>query len=156
MTKRLFVLSVACVLLLACDSTKLYEKHCPVFDNYDWQKDNVVSLSNNFETAPGVCDVYVAVRHVFGFPFVKFAMQLKITQPNGDEIAEVVSVEVINKDKKYNADCSGDYCDLQQLALRGINFKEAGEYTFELQHMSPIDPLQMVMDVGVVVRKKGE
>lgn len=144
---------ISLLILMACDPGKVYEKHSPDFDNYEWKKEQVVGFTTSIEEINLNYDIYIAVRHIYGFPFKEIGVELNIKSPSGEIASIPVLVEVINENNKYYSECAGDYCDLEVLAIDHFRFMGKGKYTFSISHNNSIDPLPGVMDVGLVIRK---
>ncbi|MCF8371752.1 MAG: gliding motility lipoprotein GldH [Bacteroidales bacterium] len=153
--KRIFtiLLTTGLIGLMACDQGKVYEKHSPDFGNYEWEKKESVEFKTNIDDISLSYDIYVAVRHIYGFPYKEIELILSTVSPSGEIASVPILVNVIDENNKYLSECAGDYCDLEILAIDDFRFKEKGTQTFRISHTNPIDPLPGVMDVGLVIRK---
>ncbi len=152
--KIIFYLNLALLMFLsACDGNKVYRKFAPSFDNYQWKTSKEIEFNPTIEDPELLYNIYVAVRHIYGFPYREINVELKMITPSGKEEVFDFPVTFIDNNGKYLSDCAGDYCDREEIALQDFKFSEVGMYKFLIMHKSPVDPLPGIMDVGLIIRK---
>jgi gliding motility-associated lipoprotein GldH len=147
--KLVFLVSV--LFITACHSNRVYEEHIKNFKNYRWDKTNVIEFNPEITDSIHKHQIYLALRHVYGFQFEKMLVQLTTITPSGQIIKTPYSLNLTDENKEYKSECAGDYCDLEVLIEKDVIFSEIGTYTFQVAHLMPINPVPNVMEFGMII-----
>ncbi|MEA3445610.1 MAG: gliding motility lipoprotein GldH [Bacteroidota bacterium] len=141
------------LMFIACDKDKVFEEYGQSFSNYDWGQNQKVEFNPEIIDIETDYELFVLVRHIYGFPYKDINILIKLISPSGKKRLVTISVDIINENNKYFSDCAGDYCDRKKLIFSGFSFEEAGVYTIIFSQNNPIDPLPGIMDIGLMIRK---
>ncbi|MBL6657666.1 MAG: gliding motility lipoprotein GldH [Flavobacteriales bacterium] len=152
MIKGIYILLVA-VLLVACDSNRLYEKNISI-DNDVWSLGQIPSFE--FENTDTVSDVnlIINVRHSSIYPFSNLWLFIHTLSPSGSTHVDTLEAALSQKDGKWLGDGLGDIWDLQ-LPFKTIQLNESGTYRFKIEqamrhgNLSKIELLTGVMEIGL-------
>jgi gliding motility-associated lipoprotein GldH len=152
---KTYTLLIAALILTltACNPNRVYETHESNFSNYRWDKATVLTFKPTIEDASQTYRVYLALRHVYGFQFENFAVNLTRTSPSGIVTNKKVTFPVIGPDKKYLSVCDGDYCDLETVIEEVGDFSEVGTYVYTVQHIMSVPEVPNVMEFGLIIEK---
>lgn len=139
--------------LTACNPNRVYETHQSDFPNYRWKKSTTLTFKPTIEDASQTYRVYLALRHMYGFQFENFAVNVTRTSPSGIVTSKKVTFPVIGSDKKYLSVCDGDYCDLETVIEEVGDFSEVGTYVYTIEHMMSVPEVPNVMEFGLIIEK---
>lgn len=120
-------------------------------DQMIWMKTDTKTFTADISN-PGNYDVIILFRHVQGFPYADVAINMGVSGPGMDR-EDVYTIPVIGEDRQYLGEGSVDIWDIEYTALPAQAF-ESGEYTFTLAHEMAKDELELVMEVGIMLKKK--
>ena len=151
-------LSIAALLAIAlfssCNSNCIYKEFDKDFTSSRWPKNDVRSYSFTIP-ADGKYDLYVHFSHVYDSPLATVPLKMTISSPSHtDENLEVL-LKLRDADGAQLADCTGDYCDLEQQVF-GNRKMTAGDYVIKLANDFNFAYLPNVLGVGIEVRKSGQ
>ncbi len=140
--------------LMACNPDRVYESHQKSFPKHRWYKEKALTFEPTISDTTGKYNISVALRHVYGFQHPAMKVRLTVITPSGNENTETYTFPVFGKESQYRSDCSGDICDLESLIIEGVSYKETGTYKYTIAHDMDVDPLQNVMEVGLIIEKQ--
>jgi len=146
----LLIIIAFALFLSACNENRVYEKHRKNFTEYNWEKSKVLEFSPTIENINAEYQIYFAFRYIYGFPQEKIDINVEITSPSG-VITNTVYTAVLRDGTNEYGVCAGDYCDLEHLLEDNYKFQETGTYTFKVSQLTNEDPLQWVMEVGLII-----
>ena len=141
-------------LLLSCN--RIYEKHYKDFPEYRWPPGLTLEYTPEITDTASRYNLYLSLRHVFGFNYRKMSVRLTTTTPSGNHTVKDYTFDVIGQDDRYLATCAGDICDLEVTVEKNLHFEEPGIYRIEVNQLTTAEPLQSVMEFGVVIIKAEE
>lgn len=151
MKKVLFFLLPA-LLLISCDSSKVYQKFEDMPNN-TWSRDNVVTFTVDIQDIASNYDVDLAVRHTSYYPWANLKVNLTSVYPSGEERTRDYEFFVRNTDSSFKGEGAGDIWDINFEWLSDISFPEKGTYTFKVQNIMPLVETADIMQIGLIVRK---
>lgn len=147
------IVLIATVTLTACNPNRVYETHLKDFPKYRWNKEKVLEYTPEIADTTATYRVYLELRHVYGFQFKTMKAKVTSISPSGESTTKSYEFPVFGADKQYLSDCSEDLCDLQTVVEESIRFKEAGKYTYKIEHEMGVDDLPNVMEFGLIIEK---
>lgn len=148
----LLIILAFALFFTSCNPNRIYEKHRKNFTDYHWNKTNVLEFSPVIEDTDAEYQIYIAFRHIYGFQNDAIDLNVEVTTPSGEVSNNIYTITVKNGNE-YLGDCAGDYCDLEQIIQDNYKFSEAGTYTYKISQVTNEDPLQWVMEVGLIIDK---
>ncbi|MBN2776901.1 MAG: hypothetical protein JXR36_04635 [Bacteroidales bacterium] len=140
------------ILLSSCNPNRIYEKHRKNFTDYKWNKTNVLEFSPVIDDIDAEYQIHIAFRHIYGFQNDAIDLNVEVTTPSGDVSNNIYTINV-RSGNEYFGECAGDYCDLEQIIQNNYKFPETGTYKYKITQVTNDDPLQWVMEVGLIVDK---
>lgn len=122
-------------------------------DDWTWNKSDIQHFDAEI-SKPGNYDVYVILRHIHGFPYADVNLNLKINGTNAS-YDQSFTIPVINSDKEYLGEGSGDMWDIEFQTLENEPF-DPGTYSVDIQHEMLKEDLQLMMEVGILFKASEE
>ena len=155
MTKLLSTVFLALALLTitACNPNRVFESRSSDFPDYRWYKNVPVGFTVSIEDTVSEHKLYATLRHVYGYQFTTMEISLEVTPPSGQSTLKPYTLQVMDDDGKYLADCSGDLCDLEMLLEEHVVFTEPGDWKFEITCNMDLPYVPNVMEFGVIIDK---
>ncbi len=147
-------LALVAITLTSCDPNIVFEEHDKNFPKYRWQQENVLTFNPVIEDTSAQYNVYLELRHVYGFQFEEMKTLVVRTSPGNNVEVYTYSFPLFDANKEYLSECAEDICDRRVMVEEGITFPEKGTYRFEMTHQMPADPVPNVMEFGLVIEKQ--
>ena len=123
------------------------------FKQFTWNKSDVRTFEGEVSKS-GNYDVYVLFRHVQGFPYQDMSLHMKF-ETSDTNLSQEVIIPVVGDDGEYLGEGSVDIWDIEHLVYPAIPL-QAGKCTFTIAHTMDREDLQLVMEVGVMVKHVNE
>ena len=152
-TESIFVLlSMAMFLLTSCSNQKVFEEYNK-FDNFSWNRFDIVKFEVDFENTETDYDIYINIRHLPEYPYTFFNFNFTINTPSGEMRTSDYEIDLFNKKGERLSECLGDYCDLKIPLRNGFRFSEPGTAIFEIENRMTKLETPGVMEVGLIIEK---
>lgn len=100
----------------------------------------------------GYYDLFFSMRYSTGYPFKQIKIQIAQKQPDGTELFKDAEIQIVNDKNEYLGEVTGQFWDIEEL-ISEKTLLDAGKYTFEISHTMNNNPVVLVIDVGLVIRK---
>ena len=100
----------------------------------------------------GNYDLFFALRHSSGYPFRNIGVKFVQITPDGKELSKEIDFLVVNENDEYKGEVIGQLWDIEELFSEKTPLKK-GKYTFKISHIMNSDPVILVIDIGMVIRK---
>lgn len=143
------------ITLLNCGSkNKIYSKHKELSPQMEWLKKDVKTFDISIQNTEETYDLSLSFRYVEGFPYKSMKVNVIETSPAGKEISKEYNLKVRDESGEYIGEPALDIWDSQHLIESGKKYAEKGKYTYTIEHVMPKDPVQMVMEIGIILDKK--
>lgn len=136
----------------SCDKALIFEKNQDIPEE-GWKKDNIIKLDVDIKDPSTPANFYINVRNADGYPFQNLYLFIKTTFPNGKMSNDTLECVLADEKGKWLGSGLGDIYDNQILFKRNVRFPLAGTYKFEIQHGMRVDPVLLIMDVGLRIAK---
>lgn len=100
----------------------------------------------------GNYDLYFAMRHSTGYPFTSIKILVLQINPEGEEFTKDSEFSVADETGQYTGEVTGQLWDIEELFSENTPLKK-GKYTFKINHNMNSDPVILVIDVGLLIKK---
>ena len=100
----------------------------------------------------GNYDLYFAMRHSTGYPFTSIKISVEQITPEGEEYNKNAEFSVADENGQYIGEVTGQLWDIEELFSENTPLKK-GKYTFKISHNMNSDPVILVIDVGLLIKK---
>lgn len=150
--KKMFLILVPFIVLISCDSSKVYQKFTDMPDN-KWARENVVTFEVPIEDTTSAYDVEIAVRHTSYYTWANLMVNLTSVYPSGEERTKDYEIFLRSTDGSFKGEGAGDIWDLNYEAIKQVTFPEKGTYIFKVQNIMPTMETADIMQIGLIVKK---
>lgn len=141
------------ILLLACESDRLYEKN-QEFSNRIWHVDSIPEFQFEIPSDTKEYNIYLNIRNTLSYPYQNIYIQYHLE----DTLDQNLESELLNHqlfDAKSGAPFGeggvGDIYDNRFILLENYRFPEEGAYRIRLQQYMRRDSLPEIIAVGIRV-----
>lgn len=143
---------VALLSFTACTpSNILFEEHKQLSPELEWKKEDARTFEVAVTDDSKAYDVKLAFRYATGFQFKNVKLNVIETTPSGETKTHAVTITVVNEKGDYIGEPGLDIWDSTHPFLNNVNFSQTGTYSYTIQHDMPQDPLQLAMEIGLIV-----
>lgn len=149
---RKLTIAFLCIFALAsCGKDIVYDEFTRNFDQNRWAKSDVKSFEFTLKDSTASYDLDVEFSHVAGFQFGNIPVQIELTSPDSQVIVEHMIIQIKDATGRDRGDCTGDYCDLSQMAFTGRQMV-AGKYKIRISNEFDNAYLPNVIGLGITLK----
>jgi gliding motility-associated lipoprotein GldH len=98
-------------------------------------------------------DFYVNVRQATGYPYSNLFIELSTQYPDKKVQKDTLECILANERGEWLGDGAGDLWDNKILFKKNLKFPYKGKYTFTFTQGMRLDPLPLILDVGMCIEK---
>jgi gliding motility-associated lipoprotein GldH len=150
--KRALYFLLPALLLLACDSSKIYQRYEDLPGNV-WTRDKEITFTVDIQDVNPSYDVMLAVRHSSYYTWANLKLQLTCIYPSGETRTSDQEFLLRNADGSFRGEGAGDLWDIEFPWYEKVKFTEKGTYTFKVNNAMPRLETEDIMQIGLIVRK---
>lgn len=103
----------------------------------------------------GNYDLIFAMRYSTGYPFTSLKINIKQITPESKTLEKDAEFSITDKNGKYIGDVTGQLWDIENVFSENT-FLKKGKYSFKIKHNMNNNPVILVIDIGLIVRKHRE
>lgn len=145
--KFLLMLSLPIFLFSCSDTYNEYEK----VEEMQWYKKDVKTFELSIPE-DGNYDLFFGMRHLSGYPFTSIKIEIAQITPDKKELIKEAEFSVADEEGNYIGEVTGQLWDIENLFSENTPLAK-GKYTFKISHAMNSNPVILVIDVGLIVRK---
>lgn len=150
--KESFTLLLLSLLLFGCyPEGRVFTEHKELSPDFEWLRDDTRTFEVPIEDSGIAYDLSLSFRYVNGYPFKSAKVKVTETSPSGEVSVDEHVLTVRKDDGSYIGEAGYDIWDSQHLIVPNKKYPESGTYTYEIEHAMKDDPLNYVMEIGVVL-----
>jgi gliding motility-associated lipoprotein GldH len=147
------------LVLSACNNNVVYSEYKNIDVDKGWAVKDKITLEADIEDTESRHDVYINVRNADSYQFRNLFVFLHTTYPDGKMSTD--TLECILSDERGNwlGKGAGDLWDNTIPFKKNTQFKQKGKYKFTFEQAmrygsaAVIDPLPMILDIGITIEK---
>lgn len=161
-TFTILSLSILTTLFCSCSNNVVYSQYERFDENKGWAKSYQPVFSYDNKDTLQLCDVYINVRNAESYPFRNLFMFLHTTDPKGIKTTDTIECVLADEKGKWLGSGLGDLYDNTIMYKKNTRFRHLGAYKFSFEQAmrygdkNVIDPLPLIMDVGLTIEKSAE
>lgn len=144
---RLFFTVLLSLILISCDSNKLYEENFAVADD-GWHHDDIKTFEFDITDTLSPLNLYINVRTSTDYSFSNLFMFLYSNYPDGYADKDTLEFILAEPSGKWLGESSGTVVENKILIFKGGRFTTPGTYKFQLEHAMRQKVLPEILDVG--------
>jgi gliding motility-associated lipoprotein GldH len=151
--KNTFIIVVISALLLlsACNKGVIFNDYTRIGETTGWARNVPIKFDIDIKDTNQLYDIYVNVRQATGYPYSNLFLQLKTNYPNKTIFADTLECILANERGEWLGDGAGDLWDNKILFKKNVKFHLLGAHTFTFTQGMRLDPLPLILDVGMTV-----
>lgn len=154
MKKIAFTLLIGLSFMSCKSNNRIFSENKELSPQMEWLKNDVRTFDISIDNTEDVYDLSLSFRYAEGFPYTTMKVNIIETSPSGKEIAKEYDLKVREESGEYIGEVALDIWDSEHLIEADKKYSEKGKYTYKIEHAMPKDPVQMVMEIGVILDKK--
>lgn len=140
------------LLFSACDSKRLYEENKEIPDGL-WAASNKIDFHFTIPDSVTYYNVFINVRNASQYAYSNLYLFLTTTYPDGTTSKDTVNCLLQDPSGKWLGQGLGDLWDNRLFFKSTVKFRKPGDYKVEYEQAMRVDPLPMIMDVGLRVER---
>jgi gliding motility-associated lipoprotein GldH len=153
-TRAILLLIIPGMLLLSsCDSKRFFEDNKAI-KNGVWNRNDLISFTVNIPDTNSRYDFYLNVRNDLAYPYSNLYFFINTRFPDGHLSRDTVECELADYAGKWLGKGIGSVKFNRFLFQKGVSFRFAGQYQFELEQAMRVTDLKGIRDIGLRIEKK--
>ncbi len=153
MNKLLLVLALTIGLIGCQPEGRVYKKHKELSKNIEWLKADTREFSVPIEDNTSAYNMSLSFRYAQGFQYQLARVKVTETSPGGKILVKEYDLKIREDNGDYIGDAGFDIWDSEHLVETGKKYAETGTYTYVMEHAMPVDPLNLAMEIGLIIDK---
>jgi gliding motility-associated lipoprotein GldH len=138
--------------LLSCQpGNRIYSKNQDLSPQLTWSRKDVKTFVIPVEEIDQEHTLRIAFRYAEGFPYESMLIQVREIAPSGEETVSPYTLTVRNKKGEYIGEPGLDIWDSEHVVDTKKKYTEKGEYTYKIEQAMTLDPVQLVMEIGMIL-----
>jgi gliding motility-associated lipoprotein GldH len=156
---RFAAAAILLVLGTACNRNVVYTEFQRFDEAAGWARNNQPTFTFDNKDTSQLYDVYINVRNAENYPFRNLFMFLHVVDPKGVKSTDTIECILADEKGKWLGSGMGDLYDNSIIYKKNTRFRHLGAYKFSYEQAmrygdkNVIDPLPLIMDVGLTVEK---
>lgn len=151
MRKLMFIFSIGLLLMAACKPDSLVNATTPI-EGGNWAFDDSRKLGVAIDDTLTPHDFFILVRHGANYPYQNLIVYFKTYYPNNTYTVDTIDCPLAEPSGRWLGRGLGDLLDNRIMFKRNVQFPQAGEYNFEIQHAMRPDTICCIHDVGLLIQ----
>ena len=148
------IIGVAITSLIACQPEgRVYIEHQDLSPEVEWLKKDVREFEVPIDDNSTTYNMSLSFRYVNGYQYQVAKVQVTEIAPSGKEAVREYELKVRKDNGEYIGEAGYDIWDSEHLIEQNRKYEETGTYTYKITHVMPTDPLNLVMEIGVILDK---
>ena len=149
----LIPLFVVAILFPACDSKRYFEENKAIFKG-SWKSEEKAHFDVQITDTLSRYDFFLNVRNSVDYPYSNLYLFIHTTNPVGKKSQDTVECQLSDYAGKWLGSGFGSIKFNRFLIQKGVNFRQKGRYTFEIEQAMRVKELKGIVDVGVRIEKE--
>jgi gliding motility-associated lipoprotein GldH len=153
--KCIFILAVAGLIFISCDSNRLYEYNKD-FNDRTWKTSDTVAFDFKITDLRQKYNIYYSVRNSIDYPYARLFVNYSLSDSLGNELVKKLTVQDLFDQKTGKPTGSsglGDIYDHRFLLLSKYEFTRTGKFFLKLEQYMRQDTLPGILAAGVRIEK---
>lgn len=139
--------------LFSCGKGKVFSEYKSIDADKGWKKEDKITFEVNIEDVASFYNAYVNVRHADAYPFRNLYVFLTTEYPDGRMEKDTLECVLADEKNHWKGEGAGDLWDNSILLQSNMRFPAPGKYKFTYEHGMRIDPVPLILDMGLTIEK---
>lgn len=150
--KRVFVLALFSIYLIACNKIDVFEKNVAIKD-HEWKSGFTPALTFDILDTTSAYNLYIVLRHSDAYDFNNIWLKCTVIFPDSSKKSQQYNLPLATNDNGWLGSGMDDIYETRILIQPRTKFNKPGQYRFILQQIMREDPLEHVLNAGLRVEK---
>lgn len=151
MTRIIAILTIIIGLTSCQPKERVYVKHLELSPDIEWLKKDIKEFKVPIEDDSISYNLSLSFRYAHGYQFKVVKVKVTETSPSGNKTTNNYDVQVRDEQGNYIGEPGYDIWDSEHLIEANKKYKETGTYTYTIEQNMPVDPLNLAMEIGVIL-----
>ena len=158
MQNKFWYLSVICLMLIACDSSQVYDEYISI--EGEWDKDDIVEFKIVSPDTSNPYDLFINLRNTSEYKYSNLFLIVELNYPNGKVKKDTLEYKMTNPDGSFLGTGFTDIKENKLWYKEAMVFDELGEYTVRIEQamrangqVKGIQKLSGILDVGFRIER---
>ena len=144
------------LLLFSCGKGKIFSEYKSIDEHNGWSRKEKITFEPEIKDTVNRYNVFVNVRHASVYQFRNLYVFLTTEYPDGRKEIDTLNCLLADDQNKWLGDGAGDLWDNSILLESDVRFPKAGKYKFTYEQGMRVDPLPMILDMGLTIERADE
>ena len=151
---RLIAIIAITINFIACQpEERIYVEHQELSPRLEWLKKDERVFKVPIKDNNIAYNMSLSFRYVSGFQHQFAKVKVTETSPSGKETVNKYDLKVREDNGDYIGDPGYEIWDSEHIVESNKKYEETGSYTYVIEHNMPDDPLNYVMEIGMILDK---
>lgn len=146
------LLFVAGMIFTSCSKGVVFSQY-QNFEGNEWYSKNKVTFETEVTDGNSLHDISLMVRHSDAYPYSNLFLFLTTKYPDGKTTTDTLECILANGRGEWMGDGAGDIFDITIPLKKSVRFPLTGKYSFTFEQAMRTDPLPLIMDFGMEIKK---
>ncbi|NOQ28374.1 MAG: hypothetical protein GQ564_23675 [Bacteroidales bacterium] len=152
--KRLITILIIALGLFACQPEgRIYMEYQELSPELEWLRKDAREFKVPIKDNSIAYNMSLSFRYVNGYEDQVLKVKVTETSPGGIETVKDYDLKVREENGDYIGEVAYEIWDSEHMVESNKKYKETGTYTYVIEHNMPKDPLNSVMEIGVILEK---
>ena len=153
MIRFITILAIAISLISCQPPGRIYVDHQDLSPQLEWLRKDVREFDVPIKDINIAYNMSLSFRYVYGYQYQIVKVKVTETSPGGKKTVKEYDLKVREDNGDYIGEAGLDIWDSEHLVEPGKKYDETGSYTYVIEQIMPDDPLNFVMEIGVILDK---
>jgi gliding motility-associated lipoprotein GldH len=141
------------ILFFSSCKNSVYSEYKSIPEKEGWRQANKITFEVDIKDTESRHNVFVNIRQADGYPFKNLFLFLTTEYPGGKKKTDTLECILADDRNRWIGEGAGDLWDNTILFKQNVVFPVQGKYKFTFEQAMRVDPLPMIMDVGLSIEK---
>lgn len=152
---RLAVILLLSTALGSCKQSVVYEETFEIDPQQGWPYADSLTYAFSIADTLQVYNLYLELDHLVDYPYQNLYINIRTVFPDGKDLAQVLSLELSDKQGFWQGDCNGEACELRIPIQERTYFNQLGDYRIVVEQYMRTDSLRGLQSIGLQLEKTG-
>lgn len=152
MKRVALMISTLFLLLISCDSNRIYEKNQRI-PGAAWEQDNILHFETEIDDLASLYNFYIHIRNTTDYKYSNIYFFINTTFPSGEIAHDTLECILADYKGKWLGKGFGKIKESHILFKSRFRFPQQGKYKFDVEHAMRVDTLEGIADIGIRIEK---
>jgi gliding motility-associated lipoprotein GldH len=153
---RLAVIVLLSAALGSCKQSVVYEETFEIDPQQGWPYADSLTYAFSIADTQQLYNLYLTLDHLVDYPYQNLYINIRTVFPDGKDLAQVLSLELSDKQGFWQGDCNSEDCELRIPIQEEAYFNQPGDYRIVVEQYMRTDSLRGLQSIGLQLEKTGE